>query len=255
MPVASDTFNPSPYYRRESFWKGLSRLGYRVKEPPKANPEPQDVLLIWNRSRANHEHASRYEAAGARVLVAENAYIGKDAQGHHLYAIALGHHLGAGTWKEGSEDRWTPLGIGVAPWRPRGREIVLLPQRGFGEPGVAMPQDWVRSVTERLKRVTDRSIRVRPHPGPGKPDPIVDLMDAWAAVTWASGAGIKALVSGVPVFHEMPKWIGGPAAKFGVGDIENPWMGDRLPMLRRLAWSQWNVEEIEQGKPFAWLLG
>ncbi len=80
------------------------------------------------------------------------------------------------------------------------------------------------------------------------------MKNAYAAVTWASGAGIKAIVAGVPVFYEMPSWIGGPAAKFGIDEIDTPFFGDRLPMLRRLAWSQWGGEEVRAGEPFAWLL-
>ncbi|BCH33146.1 hypothetical protein MesoLjLc_50760 [Mesorhizobium sp. L-8-10] len=253
-PVASDTFHPSPHYRKDAFHRGLERLGYLTGHPPKQSPAPHDVLLIWNRSLSNDMHARRYEAAGARVLVAENGFIGKDRRGHQLYALALGHHLGAGTWKEGPADRWAQLGIDLAPWRNGGEEIVILPQRGIGEPGVTMPKDWTGDVVRRIRAVTCRPVRVRPHPGRERTDPFEDLKNAWAAVTWASGAGIKALIAGVPMFHEMPSWIGAPAAKFGISDIESPFVGDRLPMLRRLAWAQWTVDEIESGEPFAWLL-
>lgn len=252
--TASDTFSTSPYYRRDCFREGLARIGYRVGEMPKEKPEPCDVLLIWNRSKLNHVLASRYEAAGARVLVAENGYVGLEPDGHPLYAIALGHHSGAGTWCEGTTDRWTRLGIELNPWRSDGREIIVLPQRGIGEPSLSMPEGWTDSVVARLKQKTDRPIRVRPHPGKEKTDPGPDLKDAWAAVTWASGAGIKAIIAGVPVFHEMPTWIGGPAAKFGIDEIESPFLGDRLPMLKRLAWSQWTLDEVRRGEPFAWLL-
>ncbi|TIX28904.1 hypothetical protein [Mesorhizobium sp.] len=187
--------------------------------------------------------------------MAENGYIGKDRDGHLLYALALGHHLGAGAWVEGAGDRWDRLNIDLLPWRTDGREIVILPQRGIGEPGIAMPSTWVVDVVKRLERVTDRPIRIRPHPGKAKTDPGPDLQSAWAVVTWASGAGIKSIVAGIPVFHDMPSWIGGPAAKCCVGDIENPFLGDRLPMLRSLAWSQWATHEIEEGTPFKWLLG
>lgn len=254
LPTASDTLNPSLHYRREVFQEGLKRLGYAVGHGPKANPEPHDVLLIWNRGLLNDSHAKRYEAVGARVLVTENGYFGKDRSGHQFFALALGHHLGAGAWEEGSEDRWAPLNVKLAPWRSAGREIVVLPQRGIGEPGVAMPRDWPAKIVGRLKQVTDRPIRVRPHPGKARTDPYDDLRGAWAAVTWASGAGIKSLICGIPVFHEMPTWIGGPASRLGIDDLENPFLGDRLPMFRRLAWSQWSVDEIRSGEPFRRLL-
>jgi hypothetical protein len=73
-------------------------------------------------------------------------------------------------------------------------------------------------------------------------------------VTWGSGAGITSLIAGIPVFHEFDRWIGGPAARFGIDDIESPFTGDRLPMFKRLAYMQWSVDEIESGEAFQWLL-
>lgn len=254
-PVASDTFSESPYYQRQKFHRGLNLCGFDANRPPKERPNPEDILLIWNRSSRNEAHARRYEQCGARVIVCENGYIGADNVGGRLYAMALGHHLGAGSWKEGEEDRWTPLGLPVAPWRENGGEIVVLPQRGFGEAGIAMPHYWTSTVVGYLKSVTRRPIRVRQHPGSKKTDPVPDLKNAWAAVTWASGAGIKALVGGTPVFYDMPRWIGGAAGVPLEGaNLEQPFLGDRLPMLRRLAWSQWSIAEIANGTAFKWLL-
>lgn len=254
-PIASDTFRETLHYRRDCFRSGLERCGYSVGHPPKLNPDPKDVLLVWNRHTLSDAHATRYEAAGARVLVAENGYIGADERGNQLYALALHHHLGAGDWKEGPQDRWSGLGIDLWPWRRTGREIIVLPQRGIGSPAIAMPAGWTDQVVARLKNITDRPVRVRLHPGMSRTDPWVDLQDAWAAVTWASGAGIKAIVHGVPVFCEMPHWIGLPAARYTLSRLEDPFLEDRLPMLRRLAWAQWRLEEIQTGEPFKWLLG
>ncbi len=254
MKFAADTFHTSPYYRRDLFRKGLERLGYSTGYQPSMHPEPSDVLLLWNRSPHHDIYAKRYEAVGAKVIVAENGYIGSDSDGHILYAMALRHHNGAGDWRVGDEDRWAALGISLEPWRGLGTEIVVLPQRGIGEPGIAMPSGWTNDVVQRLRSITDRPVRVRPHPGKDKTDPRSDLINAWAAVTWASGAGIKAIVAGVPMFHEMPTWVGAGAALSGIDRLETPFKGDRLPMLRRLAWSQWNLAEIQRGDPFAWLL-
>lgn len=251
---ASDTLRASDHYKRSTILAGLERCGFKVGEPPKRIPQPGDVLVIWNRWRTDEAIAARYEAAGARVIVVENGFIGADKRGHQLFAIALRNHLGAGQWNVGPEDRWSRLGIELAPWRTDGDEIVVLPQRGIGVRGVGMPDGWTDSIVSRLKRITKRPLRVRPHPGMSRTDPKDDLRHAWAAVTWASGAGIKSIVHGVPVFHEMGRWIGAPAAKFGIDDLENPFLGNRLPMLQRLAWAQWNLEEIRSGEAFRCLL-
>jgi len=202
------------------------------------------VLLIWNRSKNREAIAKRYEDAGATVIVTENGYIGKTK------TLAVGHHSGAGSWYVGEADRWAPLGVELEPWREDGEHILVLPQRSIGEEGIAMPRGWETQIEQYLKKITKRPIRIRKHPGKDKTAPPTleeDLQGCWSAVTWASGAGIKAIIAGVPVFHQLKSWIGAPAATTEF-DIESPWMGDRMPMLRRLAWSQWTWDEIKSGE-------
>jgi hypothetical protein len=208
---------------------------------------------MWNRHPHNERWAAHYEKAGATVIVAENGWVGK-IDGCKPIALARGHHNGAGTWESGDEDRWPLCGVELQPWRIAGDHILVLPQRGYGERGVGMPSNWLPDMLRRLQSVTRRRVVVRHHPGVENPkDP--DFTDAWAAVVWGSGAGIKALAAGIPVFYDMPKWIGGAAAVMGVDDVEACWLGDRLPMFRRLAWAQWSPGEIQTGEALAGLLG
>ncbi|OFX02442.1 MAG: hypothetical protein A3E78_10990 [Alphaproteobacteria bacterium RIFCSPHIGHO2_12_FULL_63_12] len=253
MPFAACCIPQSVYYRRAAFVAGLEKSGFRVTEKAKPDPRPGDVLVIWNRHR-DIRAASAYEKAGAAIIVAENGYIGRDGEGRQFYALARSHHNGGGTWFVGEEDRWSRLGVPIKPWRESGDFILVLPQRGIGPPGVAMPRPWTGEVVRRLRHATQRPIRVRPHPGKEKSDPSPDFVDCWAAVTWGSGAGIKAIVAGIPVFHEFERWIGAPAARFGIGDLENPFLGDRMPMLQRLAYAQFTIDEISTGEPFRCLL-
>lgn len=251
---AAVMFRPSVSYRRDAFMAGLSRLGYITGERPFSDPKQGDVLVMWNRSVYEEHMARRYEGAGASLLIAENGYIGKDEEGHKLFALARKHHNGAGEWKIGTTTRWVQSMRG--DWRASGDDLVLLPQRSIGESGVAMPRNWLASVQALLKKKTSRRVRVRPHPGASKSDPYDDLKNAWAAITWGSGAGIKAIYAGVPVFHQLKSWIGSPAAVCldENTDIEKPFLGDRLLMFERLAWAQWSLKEIQSGDAFAWLL-
>ena len=261
MPVGLVVIRNEASYRKEFFCDGLKAAGYTLTQNVAHAPKPDDVLIVWNRHGAHDLYARRFETAGAKVIVAENGWIGKDPSGHKLYAMCLGHHCGRGTWRVGEGDRWSRIGVELKPWRKDGKHILVLAARGIGERGLAQPRNWIDDVTKRLARVTKRPVRVRLHPGlklklndAVMPPLAPDLANCWAAVTWASGAGIKSIVEGVPVFHDLPGWIGAAAARHGVDDIENPFLGDRIPMLQRMAWCMWSAEEIATGEPIKRLL-
>jgi hypothetical protein len=249
MPCANVLIHSSAYYRKHVYSEGFRNCGFTVIEDHNHRPKADDVLLIWNRSKNREAIAKRYEAVGAKIFVTENGYIG------NTKALAIGHHSGAGEWHVGDEDRWTPLGIELKPWRLDGRDILVVPQRSIGEEGVAMPRGWEDRMVKRLGELTDRPVRVRKHPGKDRTaKPIEDDFDnVWAVVTWASGGAIKAIIAGVPVFYQFDKWIGADAAT-SVFDIESPWRGNRLPMLKRLAWAQWTWDEIRSGEAIRWQL-
>lgn len=241
------------HYRASTFALGLERHGFVVEQKWQRNPRPDDMLLLWNRSRGNEVIAEMYERAGAAVLIAENGFV-RPERGKH-YALFTGHHNGAGRWYVGDRPRFP---IADRPWRTDGRHVLVLPQRGIGEQGIAMPSAWGKGVLERLERATDRPIVFRPHPGHrknGEPDTLErDLADAWCAVTWGSGAGIKAIQAGVPVFHEFERWIGAPAAARLDGQVEACETPDREALWTRISWAQWSLDEIGSGEAFDGLL-
>ena len=250
----------STHYNRDAFEQGLEAAGYSIRRGFASPIARGDLLVLWNRYRQQEQLARDYEYAGATVLIAENGYLGPDVKPPANYALARGHHNGAGAWHVGQNARQHMLDIEVRPWRKDGDHIVIIPQRGMGEPGVKMHAEWPLRVEARLRKITKRPIVVRPHPGPrphtgGMPE----LEGAWAAVTWASGGGIKAIAAGIPVFYEFPKWIGADAARFGIGTaeaplIEAPYLGPTGTMFRKLSWAQWSVDEIRSGEAFKWLL-
>jgi len=251
-PRALSLLRDSQHYRADAFASGLRAQGFEVVETL-SHPGPDDVLLVWNRSGARDTQARRFEAAGARVVVAENGYLGKDWRGDKWFALALGHHCGAGAWPDGGPQRWDALDVELEPWRDSGTQTLVLEQRGIGEPGIASPAGWADSVATLMHG------RVRRHPGAG---PVAvtlrdDLADVCQVVTWASGAALLALTMGVPVFYGFPRWIGAPAARsmFTFKSME-PRRDDeaRLAMFRRLAWAQWTLAEIESGYAFERLL-
>ena len=240
-PTAWIGLKQTPNYRCESFAKGFIRHGYAIEFGLPRAAVSGDVLLIWNRSGLSDIAARGFEKVGNRVLVAENGYLGKQINGEVWYAISQNHHNGLGTWPIGSPERWDAMHVELQPFRTGGDEIVLLPQRGIGEPGVAMPSHWLTKAQAQLNG------RVRFHPGLHSCiDLQKDLQNAKAVYTWGSGAAIKALTYGIPVVYDLAGWIGAEAgSRFNLP--LNRSEAKRQSMFEKLAWAQWRLSEIEYG--------
>lgn len=257
-----------PHYRRNAFLEGLRHNGFTVSvNQPPDGPHAGNVLVIWNRYGDRHFIAERFEKAGGRIVVAENGYMGRDAQGRQFYALSADWHqrplIEVRSQKaEGRSSRFDALGIPLAPWREKGEHILICSQRCFGVPPHAHERKWPGQMANELRRYTKRPIRIRWHPEDKGVPPAdrtkrrleEDLVGCHAVVVWSSTAGVKSLIAGVPVFRCGPDFIAQDAAPLGIDAIEQPWMGDRMPALERAAWGQWSVDEIESGTPFRlWL--
>lgn len=259
MPKASLLLRPEPTFRFDAFASGLASLGFEITNEAKRDPKPGDVLVLWNRYAQREPVARTYERAGATVLIAENGYLGREWRGGVWYALSVGHHNGAGRWPEGSPERWDGWNVELKPWRDGGDEVVILAQRGFGHEDVREPRGWPRRAMLALQAAGIKA-RIRRHPGErGKLERrddglSADLANASACVTWASGAAFKALVMGIPVFNGFRQWIGKDAARLFKCPLAEPFLGDRLPMFRRLAWAMWDTEELASGEAFRCVL-
>lgn len=229
----------SANYHLRAWQTGLINAGYKLDE--RFFPEPDDLLVLWNRSQRDETCARSFEAAGANVLIAENGYMGKMWNGHKWFALSVGHHNGAG-WYPYLPERWDRYAIDLPDWRPNTGEIVGLPQRGIGEAGVAMPRGWKPAVP----------CRIRPHKGLHEDLPLEDdLKNARLVVTWGSGAAIKALSMGIPVVYALRDWIGRDASSHELAaDYANPFRGDRIATFRKVLSAMWTLSEVESGEPF-----
>jgi hypothetical protein len=242
------------FYRHEMFSNGLRALGYTIQTTPPQDFGPDDLLLIWNRYGASLKIADAIEAAGGRVIVAENGYIGMGGQSPHSmterdpYALALGWHNDHSVIRVGNESRWEKLGIELQPLQDNhGGHVLICPNRPFGAPGRAMPMTWAADAAMQIRQHMSNPIRIRPHPGNNKPlKPLAeDLKGAARCVIWSSSAGVHALIAGLSVSSHAPFWI-------CHGD-ENTVMS-REKLLERMAYGQWFCREIESGKAFEWML-
>lgn len=263
MRTAYCVIREQPCYRSDAFRKGLTAAGYRVVNGMPPTPyKPRDVFVIWNRYWSNHEAATKFEKAGGVVLVAENGYYGKDADGVQFYALAGHGHNGSGLWHVGAHGlRLGTLGATPAPWRASGLHVLVCGQRGIGSPTMASPPNWHDDTARSLRKYTGRDIVIRRHPGEVgyKSTHTLEeqLVNAHAVVVWSSGAGVKALMAGVPVFYCAPHWICQDSALAGITSIEYPLLDDGLRelALHKMSWAQWSVAELATGHPFELLAG
>lgn len=231
---------------------GLRAAGYEPTTRHVRDPRPGDLLVIWNRRRSQEPLARAWEVAGAAVLVAENGYLGKGWRGETWISLSLDQHGGPGRWPRGDATRWDSLGEPLSPWRASDEgELLLLAQRGIGSSVTAVPHAWPRRVQQRLRP------RVRHHPGTRRGTPVSleeDLVGVRAALTWSSGAALRALMLGVPIYYGMRGWIGAAAATYFSPErqaLPPPARDDsaRLAVFRRLAWAMWRLDELAAGAP------
>lgn len=225
--------------RVAAFTAGLQKLGYEVRFGTTTKPGARDILVTWNRIAEGHQSACAFEAEQRPVIVTENATWGNDFLGQRWYFLGRTYHNKSSAVRFAGPERWDRLGVNLEPWRESG-QTVLLPQRGIGPPGVAMPLDWLQRTKRRFP-----GARIRHHPGRGVESPLRwDLEHAQRVVTWGSGAAVKACMWGCEVVSDMPDWIGS----------HSPTDASRIGMLRRLAWGQWTLGEIENGTALAHIL-
>jgi hypothetical protein len=158
-------------------------------------------------------------------------------------------------------------------WRKNGSHILVLGQRTLSW---NMPNqnglDWIVGIVKRLKKITDRKIIVRLHPGDkgcnienrkklqslfGKKavstsdnDSIrTDLTNAWCSVGFNSTSNCVSVIQGIPVYLDDP--LNSWAYDVGFDDInliETPVMIDRKQWLDKIAHIHWSNDEISSGK-------
>ena len=225
--------------RYHIFTEGLKKHGYKIYDGlPTPNCGKNDIFITWNRMSAANKIADDFIKKGLKVLVAENASWGNDFAEKKWFHIARNYHNTSGMFEIGDYERWDNLSIELKAFRKNG-ETVILPQRGIGSEPTKMPGIWPNIALKKYGG------RIRKHPGKNQTISLEkDLKSAGKVIVWGSGAGIKALMMGIPVISEMPRWI---------GEQDNSDKG-RLEMFRRLAWAQWTHEEIENGYAFEALL-
>lgn len=190
-------------------------------------------------------------------------------------------------------DRWLQVkqrqNLTVRDWRNNGEHILLMLQR----PGDSSLKNlielhgtyekFVHFTIEQIRKNTDRTIIVRPHPqrldrqlpvinnlnfknikisqniSVDNPNNIIaqggaglyrDLENCWAAVGFNSNALTESAMYGIPTYSMCPSSMAWPVSNSSLSTINNPPTPDRDQWLYNLAYCQWTNEEVQIGLPW-----
>lgn len=257
MPKAFNTLPKDQHYRTESYSEGLRRLGYTVIEDHPRLMEPDDVLVVWNRTPRSRRSVDIAREQAAAIIVSENGFYANNADGRQNYALALDGHNGSGRWYVGGPERLEALEIDFQPWKHThtGR-LLIADQRGIGSPQMASPPDFASKMDLTVRAGGYRG-RVRPHPGrhAAVTGLLEDLADCQGLIVWSSNCATAALIAGYPTFYCAPHVIlQGAAERFSMNAVKRPQRPDREQAFINMSWAQWTIQEIASGEPIQLLL-
>ena len=164
------------------------------------------------------------------------------------------------------------------PWRVEGEHILLCMQKvGDASMRGADVFEWTYDAVKQIRQHTDRKIIIRPHPLYRKAtkhkalqEKVLEVSDvvwqetdllkegfisvqdqlvkAWCTVTYTSGAGIDAILQGIPnIACDTGSMVYDVSSK-KISEIENPFTGDKTKWANKISHCQWSLDEFESGE-------
>ena len=260
----------------DKFITSLKNAGEEVFINQKTNA---DVAVIWSvlwsgRMSAYRSIWNEYQRKGKPVVVIEVGGIKRN----ETFKIAInGINREADFANHNFDDkRWPKFNIQLKPWKQTGDNIIICGQHTNSHQwrnNKAMHR-YIPDQINEIRKHTDRPIVIRPHPrnnfhidvtkyksvkfvNPVRDRDTYDDTDfttqlntAWAVVNYSSNPAIQSVFRGVPVF------VSTASLCFEVGNkklrnINSPVMPDRSEWINKLAYTEWWIDEIEKGLPWA----
>jgi hypothetical protein len=174
---------------------------------------------------------------------------------------------------EYGKDRWKKFDIKFKPWKTTGKNIIICGQHDSSEQWKDLPRmnEWLLDQVSQIKKHTDKNIIIRPHPrnmisikmsgvhtqvprrNPNTYDDtdfVKQLDDAFAVVNHSSNPAMEAVFHGVPVFTS-PSSLSYDVANKDYKNLKNPETPDREEWAHKLCHTEWWIDEIVEGVPWA----
>lgn len=222
---------------------GLQNIGHEVVDSMTG-----DLLVTWTPWMGSYRDKimRMFEARGCPVVVMENGWL-SPIGGRKYFQVAYEGWNGTGRYPGAAASRWDSWGLHLASWEEGGRHELVIGQRGHPYDKRTSTKHWheevqINSDLEVIRRARDCKVLLADH-----------LAGARCCHVWSSNVASWAVVCGVPVVQHSPRpylMVHDLASLAGL-ELRRP---DREPILRRLAWAQWNEAELTAGEPFARLL-
>lgn len=254
----------------DAFEESLLKAGHTVEY----DDMHSDVAVIWSvlfhgKMAGNKPIWDYYRKTNRNVIVLEVGSIKRNI-----------------TWKVGlnginrdsyynfyshNADRAKLLELNLKEWRSNGEYILICCQHDKSLQWRGMPEtnNWLLENIEKIRQHTDRPIIIRPHPRSKLPplkqikdvtiqDPKkvigsydsydLDFSNIWLTINYSSNPGIESIINGVPAYTG-PISLAYDVSIKDLSNIENPTMPDRQSWLNRYAWTEFTLNEIQQGIP------
>ena len=245
----------------------LQSVGIKTEE----NSWTSDSVVIWSvlwhgRMIGNQQVYEHYRSMGRPVIVVD---VGALYRGQ-TWKIAVNNVNATGYYGHQTDldmDRPKKLGISLAQLVGNSPEIIIAAQHrnSLQVANLDSIESWINTQIDQIRAVSDRPIRVRPHPRSRldiskllpntvieTPVPLANTYDSFnmhfdchAVVNYNSGPGIQAAISGSrPVVDSTSlAWPVGVKLK----DIEEPYDVDRYKWLVEICHTEYTIPEIQQG--------
>lgn len=233
--------------------------------------QDEPVAVFYGYQRNHPQIMADYRAAGRKVVYLDLGYWGRHDggrwAGYHKVAINDRHPTAHFRSRPHDPSRLARFGLRPKPWRT-GKHILLA---GMSDKAAATlgygPEEWERRTVAEIRKHTDRPVIYRPKPswtgarpigGCGfspKGQRLVDVLtDCHAVVTHHSNVAVDGLVEGIPAF--VWDGVAQPMASQDLAEIETPRRPDgREQWMADIAWTQWNVAEMMNGRLWEHLKG
>jgi hypothetical protein len=231
-----------------AFAEGVGcRIAYAEDEPAML----QDIPVVWGVLRDSDRILAQAKAQKLYFFYIDHAYFNR---GHGKAYRITRNAYEAGAVRKCPDDRLAALDVTVEPWRKGGREVIVCPPTEYFMNAHGCP-NWLEETLAKLRSLTDRPIVIRSKPQPGETAvPLPDVLKtAHALVTHSSNVAIVAACLGTPIFVS-PTSAAAPIGRTDLSDLEDPAYPDRAPWLAHLAYNQFSLNEIGDGKAWRMLL-